>query len=405
MATPAGLAHVAAVSFLAARAAPSVGFWVALAGGAALAREAEARGARAGYAASTAAMLQTVAIIGPLRFNAPLTQALSAPLLGAMHARGRGPAALFAACLAIRLVHYTALSAFALLVLLGPKGYEGSYEALFGWLPFLPGGLSGALLLTAINNLAFAIFFSAIQVGLYRHALAGWPARAVEEARPRPAPAPEPPGRAGADPRAVLVAAAAVTALLIVTHDWVVLGAVAAWLAVVARLARGGDRDVLRIGLLLTGALAAGTLVASLIGGLGADEAASRSARAALLVLVATWLRMAAGSAGLREAFRVALLRLRRVPGAREAGEILSELDSGRLLAGSARALHERLRGVRRRPVPVADAVLTWAAHEARSLPVHEPAPAAELRFRALDAAITASVLLPAGSLAVALVG
>ena len=35
--TPTGLAHVATVSFLAARAAPSMQFWIALAGGIALA--------------------------------------------------------------------------------------------------------------------------------------------------------------------------------------------------------------------------------------------------------------------------------------------------------------------------------------------------------------------------------
>src|ERR1700736_6586559 len=106
MATPAGLAHVGAVSFLAARVAPTGSFWLSLAGGAALAREAELRGLRAGYASSTAAMLQTVAIVGPLRFNAPLTQAMSAPLLGAMHARGRGAVAQFFVCAAIRLLHY-----------------------------------------------------------------------------------------------------------------------------------------------------------------------------------------------------------------------------------------------------------------------------------------------------------
>src|ERR1700716_85789 len=111
MATPAGLAHVAAVSFLAARAAPWGSCGLSLAGGAALAREADLRGLRAGYASSLAAVLQTVAMVGPLRFNAPLTQALSAPLLGGMHARGRRPAALFAACVAIRLLHYTVLTA------------------------------------------------------------------------------------------------------------------------------------------------------------------------------------------------------------------------------------------------------------------------------------------------------
>jgi hypothetical protein len=395
MATPAGLAHVAAVSFLAARAAPSGSFWLSLAGGAALAREAEVRGMRAGYASSAAAMLQTVAIVGPLRFNAPLTQALSAPLLGAMHARGRRPAALFAAALAIRVVHYTILSAFGLFVLLGPKGFKGSYEALFGWLPLLPHGLAGALILTAISNLAFAIFFSAIQTGFYRHALHGWSARALEESPRRAAPPPAGAELAGADPRAALIAAAAVTAVLLVSHSWPVLATGAVWLAAAAVMARHGEREVLHVGLLLSVLLAVGTVVASLIGGLGAEQAASRGLRGALLVLVATWVRLAGGSAGLREAFRRMLERMRRLPGARDAGEILSELDSSRLLSGSAKALGDRLRGVRRRPVPVADAVLVWAAQEARSLPAHEPAHAAELRLRARDLALTASLLLP----------
>ena len=84
----AGPAHVATVSFLASRAVPSGGFWVALAGGTALARVAQRRGAREGYGASVAATLETVAIMGPARFGVPFTQALSAPLLGAMEGRG-----------------------------------------------------------------------------------------------------------------------------------------------------------------------------------------------------------------------------------------------------------------------------------------------------------------------------
>ena len=54
-AASAGPAHVAVVSFLAARAAPSGGFWIALAGGVALARVAQRRGARTGFGASIAA--------------------------------------------------------------------------------------------------------------------------------------------------------------------------------------------------------------------------------------------------------------------------------------------------------------------------------------------------------------
>src|SRR5437764_11597849 len=119
MARSAGLAHVGAVSFLAARISPAGSFWLSLTGGAALAREAELRGVRAGYAGTAAAVLETVAIMGPLRINNPLTQALSAPLLGAMQARGRGRLAQFLACLTIRLLHYTVLTAFAVLVLLG----------------------------------------------------------------------------------------------------------------------------------------------------------------------------------------------------------------------------------------------------------------------------------------------
>jgi hypothetical protein len=402
MATPAGSAHVATMSFLAARAAPSGAFWLALAGGAALAHEADRRGVRAGYAASLAAMLQTVAIVGPVRFSAPLTQAMSAPLLGAMHARGRRTAEMFAACLAIRLVNYVVVTALTVFVLLGTKAYAGSYRALLGWVPLLPHGLAGALILTVIVDSALAIFFSTVQVWLYRRALSGWSARTVLD-EPRGAMVPPAPAhRAEADPRVVLVAATSVTAVLLVSHSWAVLGAATAWLLAAASMLAGHrDRDVLRVGLVLAAVLAAGAFAASLLGGLGLGEAASRGARGGLLVLVATWLRMAAGSAGLREVFRRTLQRLHRLPSAHEAGEILGELDSSRLLAGSTEALRNRLRGVRRHPVVVADAVLAWAAQESLSLPpVHKSPLAADLHLRARDAALAASLFLPAGALA-----
>src|SRR6202022_3096959 len=150
------------------------------------------------------AMLQTVAIVGPLRFSAPLTQALSAPLLGAMHARGRRRWELFAACLSIRLVNYAVFTAFALFVLLGPKGFAGSYNALFSWLPLLPHGLAGALILTVITNFASALFFSTIQVWLYTHALKRWSVVPEEAARRAVAPA-SPPQGADTDPRAALL--------------------------------------------------------------------------------------------------------------------------------------------------------------------------------------------------------
>src|SRR5215218_8351276 len=99
----AGPAHVGVVSFLAARAAPTGGFWIALAGGVALARVAERRGARLGFGASAAAMLETVAIIGPARIGVPLTQAVSAPMLGRLHARRAGFWPQLFACGAVRL--------------------------------------------------------------------------------------------------------------------------------------------------------------------------------------------------------------------------------------------------------------------------------------------------------------
>ena len=320
MPAPAGLSHVAAVSFLAARVAPTGSFWLSLTGGAAVARESDVRGMRSGYASSAAAMLQTVAIVGPLRINAPLTQAVSAPLLGAMHARGRRPFTQFLAALVIRLIHYTILTAFTVLILLGPKAYAGTYQTLFGWIPGLPGGLAGALILTAIGNVLFAILFSGLQVAFYRHALFGWSARVPVASTPREALPQEPVEAGGTDPRVALVAATLVTIVLLVSHSWIVLGAVAAWLAVASTMAPYRDRDVIRVGLLLALIVAVGTLAASLIGGLGLDEAASRAVRGALLVMVPTWLRLAAGSAGLREAFRRMLIRLHWIPGAEEAG-------------------------------------------------------------------------------------
>jgi hypothetical protein len=404
MPAPAGLSHVAAVSFLAARVSPTGSFWLSLTGGAAVARESDVRGMRSGYASSAAAMLQTVAIVGPLRINAPLTQAVSAPLLGAMHARGRRPFTQFLAALVIRLIHYTILTAFTVLILLGPKAYTGTYQTLFGWLPFLPSGLAGALILTAIGNVFFGILFSALQVAFYRHALNGWSARVPARSAPREALAPDPLQAGGTDPRVALIAATLVTIVLLISHSWIVLGAVAAWLAVASTMARYRDWDIIRVGLLLALIVAVGTLAASLIGGLGLNEAASRAVRGALLVMVPTWLRLAAGSAGLREAFRRMLARLGWIPGAQEASEILGELDSGALLEGSARSLRDRLRGITAGPMEIVNAVLAWAADEAQSLPIHEPRAVSVLRLRPRDATLFVSVLLPATALAAVLV-
>ena len=126
---------MATVSFLASRAAPSLQFFFALGGGIALARSAQRGGARAGYGTALAALLQTVAVMGPARINAPLTQAITAPMMGRLQARGARPATEFLACLGLRLVHYAILlAAFIYVILGGIDEFTGSYETLTGWL-------------------------------------------------------------------------------------------------------------------------------------------------------------------------------------------------------------------------------------------------------------------------------
>src|SRR3954470_3209329 len=157
--TEPGLAHVATVSFLASRVAPSLQFFFALGGGIALARSASRLGARIGYGTSLAAMLQTVAVMGPARINAPLTQAITAPMMGRLQARGAHVATEFAACLALRLVHYAVLlAAFIFVILGGLDEFTGSYETLTGWLGIVPQGPAAALAFTALSQTLWAVF-------------------------------------------------------------------------------------------------------------------------------------------------------------------------------------------------------------------------------------------------------
>ena len=155
-----GLAHVASCSFLASRLAPSGQFLLALGGGVALARAGPAHGLRAGYGASVAAMVQTVALIGPARFNAPLTQALNAPVLGRLQARGASRAARLAAVLGIRLVHYAILNViFVALVVGGLDEYVATYDKIAGFLRVLPEGQTAAIVLTMLGSVVYGALF------------------------------------------------------------------------------------------------------------------------------------------------------------------------------------------------------------------------------------------------------
>ena len=381
---PAGPAHVAVVSFLAARAAPTGGFWIALAGGVALARTAERRGARLGFGASAAAMLETVAIIGPARLGIPLTQAATAPMLGRLAARGVAVLPQVLACAAIRLLHNTATTAFFIWVITGGlDAYAGTYDAI-GRRVGIEVGTADALGVTVAGLLAWAAFASTVQVLVYRRGLHGWDRLAADGGPADLAPAERSPAdratadRAAADraasagamrrldPRAITLAAAVAFALLLSGTSWPLLAAVALALAI-AWVAIPTDREPVKTGLIFAAILAGGALAFALGGGLGLDEAVRRATRAALLVLVATWMRAAAGAEGLREVSRRALGKLRRVPAANEAAVVLDRIESEGRLAEAGRALADELSGVERRPLPFIDAVLRWVVRESRA--------------------------------------
>lgn len=402
--TPSGPAHVAVVSFLAARTVPIGGFWVALAGGVALARAACLRGARQGFGASIAAMLETVAIIGPVRFGVPFTQAVTAPIIGRLEALGAGFAAQAGACAVVRLLHNAATTAFFIWIVTGGlDAYAGTYEAL-GRRVGIDLGAGEALGITVAGLLVWCAFASPLQVAVYRRGLRSW--RELEREAPgtaaakggEPVPTAVLAHRGRFDPRAVTLAAAIAFGLLLSGTSWPLLGAVAAWLALAWATARP-DRAPVPTGLVLAALIATSAFVFVLVGGLGLDTALRRALRAALLVLVATWLRSAAGAAGLREVSRRALGRLRRLPSAPEAAAVLDEIASEGRLVASGRALGRELRGVRRRPLPILDAVLTWVVRETSAFRSRLPAAPLTLRARAFDAAL---VLLAAAPVAAA---
>jgi hypothetical protein len=394
---------VAVVSFLAARAAPAGGFWIALAGGVALARLAERRGARLGYGASGAAMLETVAIIGPARFGVPLTQALTAPLLGRLHARGVGFWPQFLACAAIRLLHNTATTAFFIWVIAGGlDAYAGTYDAI-GRRIGIEVGTADALALTLAGLLAWAVFASTVQVLVYRRGLRVWPpndgiedrvtSSGVRESVRNPHPIAD---TRRLDPRAVAFGAVVAFVLLLASTEWVLLAAVGAWLGVVWLVSRP-DREPLAAGALFAAILAAGAFVFALGGGLGLEVALRRAIRAALLVAAATWLRAAAGVEGLRAVFHRVLGRIGRFPSAPEAAGVLDQIAAERRLAAAARSLTELVSEAPNKPKPILDAVLTWVRHEAAAFtPTTDPTPGVPLKARAADWALMASATLPA---------
>ena len=370
-----GLAHVASCSFLASRLAPGAAFWLALAGGIALARTGERHGLRAGYGASLAAVVQAVALSGPARVNAPLTQALNAPLIGRLHGRGAGFGGLLGACLAIRLAHYAVLNLlFVVVVVGGVDEYVDTYDRIAGWLRILPEGATAAFVLTLLMNLLLAVFYSVVQVLAIRRALRRWnvPAGEAEPTEQKGLAVAALPTRVAA--LLMVLAAVAAWAVMLAALSWAVLAWVTGALAVVWVATRAWDRQVIALGFALAAALAIGAIVPGLIGAVELDGAAQRAARGALLVLTATWARAAAGAEGFRSVARRGLWTVRAVPGAGEAARITDALESDARLAPAARALADELKDVEQSPGPIADALSDWIAAEAGRYEAPRPA-------------------------------
>jgi hypothetical protein len=389
----AGLAHVASLSFLATRLAPPLGFGLSLAGGVALARAAASGRLRSGYATAWAAVLETVAMVGPNRLGGPVTQALSAPLLGRMHARGRSRVLQVTVAGFIRFAYNAATTAFFIgFVAGGVSGYAAAYGNAAGWIPGVPSGPLASLLVTVVALAAWAGFGATVQVVTFSHALRRWPPPGA--ARPTQAEREEVPAHpARFDPRAVATASLIAFGILLFAAHPRALAASALCLGLLWAVSRP-DRDVLPSGLTLALVLAALAAGISALGGNGAEETLRLAARAGLLVLWATWLRAASGDRGFREVSRRALWRLRGLPTARETGTLLAEMGPERRIAPAARQLADVGKRAPRTPMGIVDAVLDWIAVEAARFRSELP-PRVVLRLRVRDTVPPLAALAP----------
>ena len=270
-------------------------------------------------------------------------------------------------CAAIRLVQNALTSAFVIVVLTGLDVYLESYDTIAGVIPLLPEGHAAAWVVTVGSLLVWAVFASAAQVWVYRRGLHAWPrpgrSRRCTSSRRRPSRTRS--GRGGSTRGRWRSRRRSPSGCWCRASRGRCSAAVAAWLA----RRRAG--------------LAAATGPSS-PSGWGSRSCSGRcplrraarraghrglapaGVRATLLVLVATWLRAAAGTAGLREVSRRVLGRLRRAPAAAEAVLVMGELGSGRELGAAARSVLAALRSVPAKTVPVVDAVLGWVAFESR---------------------------------------
>ncbi len=361
------MASVAALTFLAARAVP-LGWVVGVAGGVPLARAAQLHGGRAGYAAATASLVETMAIMGPARMGIPMPHAVSAPWLGVLQRRGRSLLTLALAGAGVRTGYYVATSALSILVLTGLDAYVGSYEQLRQRLGFLPEGEAAALWLTVVMLVVWSLGAGLVQAWVLRRGLRNWDDHAGQGGGVDPDSAtPKPP--MPAHPRAGLLVAVAMVGFAVTlsgTDAWI-LGGVVVSLAVLW-VVTPADGRTFGQGLLLALPLALSTLAFGLVGGIGSDQALRRAARVALVVLIAVWVHRAAGSEGLRDQSLRLVQRLQRFPTISLAGAVLGASVAASDFGGAARRLGRRVAGATRRPMAVLDAALAWLADESTRL-------------------------------------
>ena len=360
------MAGVSALTFLVARAVPG-GYWVALAGGVPIARAGQ-RGAREGYATAGASLVETTAVMGPARLGIAVPHAASAPLLGVLDRRGAGYLWLALVGALVRYVYYLFTFAFYIWVLVGLDAYTGTYESARDLLPFLPAGEAAAIWVTAVGMLFWSVGAGLIQAWVIRRGLRRWPQDPeVDAVEPEREPAQTDARAAVRDPRVVVGVAALLIVLALATTEPLMLAVVAGLLTVVWALSTAGLRP-LAGGLALAAPLALSTLAFGLVGGIGQAQALQRTARVALLVLIAVWMRAAAGPDGLRD---VSLRLVRRLPRVRTLALTAAVLGASAGAAdygASGRRLGARLRATRKRPAPVLDAVLLWIGNEASQL-------------------------------------
>lgn len=399
-----GLAHVATLAFVGARAVPGPGYGIALVGGTAIAHGTRELGLRRGVAAGTAAAIESVAIMGPARMSGPGGQLITAPVIGWLAARGSSFLSRLFAAATVRFVFNLITTAIFIAVIAGGvDNYAGTYDATFGQIPGAPEGTAAALIGTAISLVIWALGASWAQVAVIQRAENRWTETGRLPLRKRAtdsgagaAAAPEPAARPRRrfDPRAVVGASVISFAVLLSGTEPYLLAGMAAWLAIVWQLAPA-EREVVLPGLLLAATIGLSSLAINWIGSGSAEEGLTHGTRAALLVMTATWMRGAAGPEGVREVARRVLARFRRMRIARETEGALADLEGDRRMGAALRTLVSDVRSVEGNLSRMLNAAIDWMSEESARFRPSGASASPLLRLRAADLAIAAAALLP----------